>query len=31
MSERLGASVNALKARVYRAKKELKVFMEKHS
>lgn len=31
MSERLGASVNALKVRVYRAKKELKVFMEKHS
>lgn len=31
MSDRLGVSVNALKVRVYRAKKELKAFMEKHS
>ncbi len=31
MSERLDISVNALKVRVYRAKKELKTFMENHS
>jgi RNA polymerase sigma-70 factor (ECF subfamily) len=31
MSERLGATVSALKVRVYRAKKELKAFIEKHS
>lgn len=31
MSDRLGVSVSALKVRVYRAKKELKTFMEKHS
>ncbi len=31
MSDRLDASVSALKVRVYRAKKELKTFMDKHS
>lgn len=31
MAERLGASVSALKVRVYRAKKELKEFIEKRS
>lgn len=31
MSDRLGASVSALKVRVYRAKKELKTFIDKHA
>lgn len=31
MSGRLGASVSALKVRVYRAKKELKKFIDKHA
>lgn len=31
MSGRLGASVSALKVRVYRAKKELKAYMDKHT
>lgn len=31
MSDRLDASVSALKVRVYRAKKELKTFMDNHS
>lgn len=31
MSGRLGASVSALKVRVYRAKKELKTFIDKHA